>query len=258
MRKYYILLFMVLFTLIFWQSAFAVQKPAEDLFFQANQAYKDGNYTEAAQLYNELIGTGHYSGHLFYNLGNAYFRTGDLGRSILNYKRANLSIPRDADLKFNLSYAKDRTRDATEEPKLPLSFVFFWVDSFSLAELFYAFALTNFVFFSILLVRLFVKREWTYYFIVAFVILWLMTGFSFGAKYYQLETDQRVVVFAEELNVLAGPDPDDTVLFKLHAGTVLERERSEGNWSLIRLSDEKRGWVESDAIGRVKVQSGLL
>jgi len=241
-----------------WHSAFAAEKSAEDLFFQANQAYKGGSYTEAVELYNKLISSGHYSGHFFYNLGNAYFRAGDLGRAILNYKRANLFIPRDADLQFNLSYAGDRTRDAAEELEPPLSFVFFWVDSFNLDELFYAFALANLLFFSILLVRLFIKSEWTYYFIVSFVTLWLITGLSFGAKYYQLETDQRVVVFAEELNVLAGPDQDDTVLFKLHAGTIAERERSEDNWSLIRLADEKRGWVESESIGSVKVQSGLL
>ena len=253
MRNYCALVFMILISLVSSQAYSASQNSAEDLFFQANQAYKDGNYPEAVQLYSELTGTGHTTGHLFYNLGNACFRAGDPGRAILNYKRAELFIPRDADLRFNLSYARDRTGDATEEPELLFDFVFFWVDSLSLDELFYAFALVNLVFFVMLTVRIFTKREWTYYVVVVCVIVWLIAGLSFGTRYVQIATDSRVVILADELNVLAGPDPHDTVLFRLHAGTVLERERSEGGWSLIRISDEKRGWVESHAIGSIKI-----
>src|SRR3989304_5337713 len=86
----------------------------EELFFQANQAYKSGNYEEASKIYSELIINGPVSGHIYYNLGNSSFRQGDLGAAILNYERAKTLIPRDADLAFNLGYARERIRDAVD------------------------------------------------------------------------------------------------------------------------------------------------
>ena len=94
-------------------SCLAAEGPsAEELYFEASRAYKEDRYQEAIDGYFQLIDNGYVNGHLYYNLGNAYFRSGQLGRAILNYKRAQLLIPRDADLNFNLRYALDQTQDA--------------------------------------------------------------------------------------------------------------------------------------------------
>jgi len=73
-------------------------------------------------------------------------------------------------------------------------------------------------------------------------------GASLGVKWHQLRTDLRAVILTGEVDVLAGPDSNDTVLFKLHEGTTIYRERIEDDWSLIRLSENKRGWVKSSTI----------
>ncbi|MCK4236034.1 MAG: hypothetical protein KAX38_02870, partial [Candidatus Krumholzibacteria bacterium] len=54
------------------------------------------------------------NGKLFYDIGNAYFRLGDLGRAVLNYKRAALYIPNDANLRQNLEHARSRRIDRVE------------------------------------------------------------------------------------------------------------------------------------------------
>ena len=59
------------------------------------------------------------------------------------------------------------------------------------------------------------------------------------------------MILQKEVNILAGPEVNDTVLFKLHEGTVVYQERSEDGWSLVRLPDKKRGWVKSKAIGLI-------
>lgn len=220
----------------------------DELFFRANQAYKDGNYQEAVQRYQEIIGLGKVSGHIFYNLGNAYFRLGDLGRSILNYERAKAFLPRDADLAFNLGYARDRMRDAVEPPARPLAAVFFWLDSFTLSELLIFFALVNALFFASLLLRLLLRREWTFTLMVTLLALWLAAAPSLAVKWYQGSCDQRAVIVADEVTVLAGPDTRDTQLFKLHAGAMVLSERMEDDWVLIRISDGKRGWVQRTAL----------
>lgn len=224
---------------------------AEEIYFEANRAYKEDRYQEAINGYIELIGNGYVNGHLYYNLGNAYFRAGQLGRAILNYKRAQLLIPRDADLNFNLRYALDQTPDAISADQNFLKQAFFWLDEITLPELMWAFVVLNILFWGILVLRLFLRPEWTYYVFIVLLIFWLVGGVSLGVKWRQLKTDLRAVILVGEVDVLAGPDSNDTVLFKLHEGTTVQRERTEDGWSLIRLSENKRGWLKSSAIEQV-------
>lgn len=243
------LLMVILLLLFCGGSCFAAETPsAEELYFEANRAYKENRYQEAIDDYRGLIDNGYDNGHLYYNLANAYFRSGQLGRAILNYKRAQLQIPRDADLNFNLRYALDQTQDAISADQNFLRQAFFWLDEITFRELMWGFAVLNILFWGILVLRLFVRPEWTYYVFIVLLIFWLVGGASLGVKWHQLKTDLRAVILAGEVDVLAGPDSKDTVLFKLHEGTTIHRERTEDGWSLIRLTENKRGWLKSSAI----------
>ena len=161
-------------------------------------------------------------------------------------------MPRDADLNFNLSHARDQILDAIPESQGFSQVAFFWLDSLSLYELFWSFALLNVLFWGVLLTRQFHRSEWNYYLSVLLVVFWCIGGVSFGLKWYQVGTDDRAVVLEQEANILAGPDIQDTVLFKLHEGAIVHHERSEDGWSLIRLQDNKRGWVKAEVIERIR------
>jgi len=232
--------------------AFA-QERWEELFFKANKAYNEGRYEEAAKGYEELIRKGYANGHIYYNLGNTYFRMNRLGLAILNYERARLFIPRDPDLDFNLRYVRDKTIDAIEEQKGFIDITFFWLNSLSLNEIFWSFALMNLLFWGSLFLRIFLKSEWLYYINLSLMIVWFIGGISFGLKSYKVIKDNRAVIVQNEVNVLAGPDPQDTVLFKLHDGAIVRYERSEDGWSLISLPDKKRGWVKAGAVEPVMI-----
>ena len=230
----------------------AETRAREELFFKANQAYREGRFQEAIDGYTRLVQDGQGNGHLYYNLGNAYFRQNDLGKAILFYERAYRLMPRDADLRFNLGYALDQTRDAIPKNQSFIRMTFFWLNDFNLGELFWGFAIVNILFWGVLLLRFFFQREWTYYVLFVFLFFWLIAGLSFGLKWHQLATDDRAVILQKEVSVLAGPDTQDTVLFKLHEGTMVDVERSEDGWSLVRLPDKKRGWLTGDAIERIR------
>ncbi|MDY6987038.1 MAG: SH3 domain-containing protein [Thermodesulfobacteriota bacterium] len=223
----------------------------EEVFFTANQAYKEGRFEEAIDRYGRLLDSGHRNGHLYYNLGNAHFRLNQIGRAILNYERAHLLLPRDADLKFSLGYARDQTQDAISQPKGFIETTFFWLHTVTLHEVFWGFAGLNLLFWAVLLLRLFRPSEWTFYASVILLVLWLIAGASFGVKYFQQQTDDRAVILAEEVDVLAGPDTEDTLLFKLHEGAIVFLERSEAGWSLVSLPDNKRGWVKKEALEKI-------
>ena len=85
-----------------------------DLMDEANAQYERGEFSGAAQQYEALIDSGYEDAVLYYNLGNAYFKNGDLGRAVLNYLRAEELSPRDADIRANLEFARARTVDDVE------------------------------------------------------------------------------------------------------------------------------------------------
>jgi len=216
-----------------------------EIFFDANQAYKNGRFQIAADGYLELIENGFDAGHVYYNLGNTYFRLGSLGKAILFYERARLLIPRDDDLAFNLSYAKEQVVDAVDEQQRISMLNISGLDSLNWQETFFIFTITNIFFFSILGIRLVKEADWSYYLFILSAIIFSICACVLFIKWYGTISDDRAVVLSEEALVRAGPDIKDTVLFKLHEGTVVHYERKEDNWALLNLSKDKRGWVES-------------
>ncbi len=226
---------------------------AEEIFFKAGKAYKKGNYKKAIDQYNLLLRHGYINGHIYYNLGNAWFRLNQLGKAILNYKRAKTLIPRDPDLNFNLSYVRNRTLDEIPHERNILHVIFFWLDSLNLHELFYTFLIINILFWSMLIAYIFLNTDWMLYILITLLTLWLISGTSFILKWYWIQTDNRAVILAKEEYVLAGPNKGDTILFKLHEGAIVHYERSEDGWALIHISDQKRGWVKESDLGRIAV-----
>src|SRR5207253_5607134 len=127
-------------------SAFA---QSDSDFAKANQDYAQGNFKEAISGYKTLVGSGQWSANLFYDLGNAYFRTGDFGRAILNYERAlalaqhhpeataNLQIARDEAhaLELQASWPERYLQFATVNQYSVTAAVAFWVAAFCLAAL---------------------------------------------------------------------------------------------------------------------------
>jgi len=229
---------------------------AEEIFFEASRAYHNGAFQEAADGYCHLIENGRASGHLYYNLGNAWFRLGRIGKAILAYERARLLIPRDSDLVFNLTQARDRTRDEIDDTAAVSFLDILGIESVNRYEAFAVFALLNILFFAILCLRIFRKAEWTYYLTIFLAIFVGIGGCIAAVKWYGPLTDDRAVVISAEVEVLAGPHPEDTVLFKIHEGAVVRHERSEDGWALLRLSEGKRGWAQADQVERVVKPSG--
>jgi tetratricopeptide (TPR) repeat protein len=224
---------------------------AQEDFFEANRAYKNDQFQEAVDGYLKLIENGFENGHIYYNLGNAYFRIGDLGRAILFFERARLLIPRDDDLIFNLSHARNQTVDDISDFR-PLSLTdFLGLDSLNLYEAFFVFTIFNIFFFFILGTRLYKKAEWTYYLSIFLAIFICIGVCALALKWYEFTTDKRAVVLSDEVEVHAGPDIGDTVLFKIHEGTIVHHERSEGDWVLLHLSKNKRGWARSEQLERI-------
>lgn len=246
---------MVVMMLLLVGAALVSAEPVHDreaLFFRANEAYGAGRFQEAAQAYEQLIGSGPAGGDVYYNLGNCYVKLHRLGMALLNYERARILIPRDADLAYNSSYTIKQTLDKITPERHFLDNAFFWTDSLTRPEAGMVFAVINILLWTLLLVRLWRRSEWSFYALLVCTAVWFVSGSALGWKWYGLAHDSRAVVIVDEAQVLAGPDSQDTLLFKLHDGAMAIRERREPGWDLIRISKDKRGWIRQDQLKSVR------
>lgn len=226
----------------------------DQLWDRANTAYINGDYHVAAEFYDQILARGLSSMKLYYNLANAYFKEGQLGRSILFYHRALRLAPGNDDIRYNLSVAEARTKDNIEQ--IPEFFFTEWMRDvrrlmsctawslFSLGAL--VFALALFLVY-LLAQRLSLRKTGFYGTLVAVAVFMLTSWFAMGERREMLDRTQAVVMAASTA-VKSSPDKSATDLFVLHEGTLVEIANRLDNWCEITIADGKKGWLESRMI----------
>jgi tetratricopeptide (TPR) repeat protein len=211
---------------------------------QANQLYNQNQFREVAEIYERVVADGVENGHLYYNLGNTYFRMGDLPRAILNYVKAQNLLPRNEDVEANLEYAVRQTVDQMDGRKPhALEAILFWIGDLNLSEHMTALFWINLAFWIAMAVRLHLRTPATYSArntLLAFLVLALV---STGFRWHQ-ETHQSIgVILPQQIDVHSGWSPATVVLFQLHQGTLVSISQEKENWYEIELSDQKKGWT---------------
>jgi tetratricopeptide (TPR) repeat protein len=224
---------------------------------EANQAYQQEDYTSAIKGYEALIAEGIEHGGVYYNLGNAYFKDGQLGRAILNYERAYRLLPRDEDVEANLLFARSVTEDQISEPPLSI----FRRCMFSLRDHFNKRELTWLCFGFYLVICLsavgyiFAKssylRRWLQRMLIVVGICFLIVLWTLAIKAYDVSHHVRAVILSPRAEAFSGPADTYTKIFVLHEGPAVEVHEERGPWSLIKLPDGTGGWMESEAMGRI-------
>ena len=67
---------------------------------EGDSAYMKNDFASAIQVYEALLTKGE-AADLYYNLGNSYYKSGDIAKAILNYERALLLQPGNGDIRAN-------------------------------------------------------------------------------------------------------------------------------------------------------------
>ena len=221
---------------------------------EADSAYAHGQYQQAIAKYEALLKQG-ASADLYYNLGNAYYRTENIPEAVLNYERALLLSPGDRDIRFNLQIARSKTFDKIV-PESEMFFVTWYrslvsmmsVDGWARTAL-VALALTI----ILLLVYLFSERIWLrkagFFGGVALLVLFVGANIFAWQQKKDLLNRKGAIIFAPAVTVKSTPAANGTDLFILHEGTkVVITDGSMKEWKEIRLADGKEGWIESKHI----------
>jgi tetratricopeptide (TPR) repeat protein len=223
------------------------------LFFRANALYSAEQYAEASTLYEKVLAAGVESGAVYFNLGNAYFKAGDVGRAVLSYERAARMIPSDPDLAANLAYARELAGDAPVDSLLT-RVLFPLAGRLDTEHLLLLAALGWWTMLLALTVSRFVPAvesalRWTAS--VAAVILAL--GLSSAAFRYRTTELPRwgVVTATAETTVRYEPSPSGTAFFAARPGTVLRIVGEREGWLQVAGRDGRRGWIDATMVSRL-------
>jgi tetratricopeptide (TPR) repeat protein len=221
---------------------------------KANALYQQGKFEEAKDVYQAIASSGVGGGELYYNLGNAYYKTGDIARAILNYERAKRFLPADDDLLHNLQLANLTITDRIEAtPRLFLWEYWDGVKSFfslrgSMASAGGLFALMVGALVAVVLARTYALRKYAAIAALALCAIWLFAMAVFVAKTADSSRDDEAVIVASLTTVKNSPDPKSSDAFVLHAGVKVQITDSFTEWLKIRLADGKVGWLEKTAL----------
>lgn len=232
----------------------------EDLFRKANdlaahdpEGAKD-LYGKAVLRFERIVEEGGiHNGGLFYNIGNAYFRMGDLGRAILNYRMAQRYAPNDPNVQQNLLYARSRRADRIEERQQTkvLKTVLFWHYDLSGQTRSVLFLLC-YLGFWIGAIGKRIRGGW--------IPPWLLVGLgvlasvfftSLCAEAWASAHEAGGVVLSQEVTARKGDSESYEPSFKepLHAGAEFEAIENRGNWIHVELPDGRRCWLPTKDVG---------
>lgn len=223
----------------------------------ADSAYVNEDYDKAVSLYEQMLKDGE-SADIYYNLGNAYYRSKNYTRAIINYERALLLDPGDGDIRFNLDMARTKTIDRIV-PQGEMFFVTWYrtiVNIFSI-DTWAIIAIASFILMlALLLVYLLSDKTWVrksgFYSSLAMLIVFALSIIAAFQQKKQIEVRNTVIVVSSAASVKSTPTENGTDLFVVHEGTRAHIiDDCMKDWKEVKLDDGKRGWLQNSQIERI-------
>ncbi len=215
----------------------------------ADSAYAMEEYDKAIAIYKSLLVQGVHA-DLYYNIGNCYYKTDSIARAILNYERALLLNPGDADIRFNLDLARTKVVDKI----IPESEMFFITWGRNLIDLMSMDAWARMAIVAFVLACIFalcyffgnqiILRKIGFFGAVLMLLMVILSNVFAQKQYEKLMGRKGAVVMDSSVTVKSTPNDSGTDLFVLHEGTKVEIiDDSMKEWKEIRLADGKIGWL---------------
>ena len=222
---------------------------SDSLFQLGNTYYENEQYETAASTYEQLENDYSHE-YLYLNLGNSYYRMGELGNAVWAYEKAYSIAPRDQDIIYNLNFVRSQVRDRIIPP-----------DNFFIFSLYTAFLdKTTILDISVLGGLLFIIISIIYLmnsyllipeklnsiinstliFTLVFLI-WVSVD-----KYWKFTDINEAIVISTSVDVRSAPiQRGENVVFRVHEGTKAQITAVDSGWYEIILLDGKKGWLRT-------------
>jgi hypothetical protein len=235
----------------------AAETTSADRWEAGNKAYIEGNYDKAIEEYIAILDGGEYSMKLYYNLANAYFKTGANGKAILYYNKALRLAPSQEDIRHNLALAEAQTKDRIAV--VPEFFLNRWMRTIRNSMSCTAWSVLSIVSFALVLAfgllfllasRLGIRKTGFYGALVALLFMIATTSFAISSRNDMLNHEEAVVM-ASAISVKSSPDRSATDLFVLHEGTKVKVLTAVDEWVEVVIADGKKGWTLKNNIEEI-------
>ncbi|MCK5051234.1 MAG: hypothetical protein KAS53_05830 [Candidatus Cloacimonetes bacterium] len=239
-------------------SIFAVSQ-IDTIHKEAINSYNDKDYQTALEKFSLIENEGIINSDLYYNIGNCYFRINEIGRSILYFKKALKVRSNHQAARRNLDYALTFTKDKqnSESESVIRSFWLKAFDSLSinlLAIITLAIFIIIIIFINFMIIH-YKNREKTVPLFITTIFVFLFSVFLIISilKWQEFHSDDEGVLLSTSAIGYSGPGEDFTRVFTIHEGMIFTIDRSEENWSLIKLENGLGGWISKDTFVRIEL-----
>ncbi len=221
---------------------------------EGDSAYMKNDFVAAIETYEALLQQGE-SAEVYYNLGNSYYKAGNIAKAILNYERALLLKPGNADIRANLEIARAKTIDKVT----PIPDIFFvaWVKSLANCCSVDAWAWGGIVCFLLLLAacvlfffsKAVALKKTGFIAGLCFLVLSVCCNLFASQQRGRLLNRSEAIVLSPSVTVRSTPSESGTSLFILHEGHKVQiKDGTMREWKEIQLEDGKVGWLPASSI----------
>jgi tetratricopeptide (TPR) repeat protein len=234
----------ILIALVFVGKLFAADVAGD--FSSANKFYAEGKFADAANAYEKILASGAASSSLYFNYGNAEFKSGNLGKAIAAFRRAELLAPRDSEIRANLAFVRNQVQGATVRE----SFWQNWLGNLSLNE-WTIFAMIAFWLTFLLLAAKQIRPALTTKLKSAtwiFAALTIFSGTSLGVQAANHFSKQTAVVISAQATARSGPFDDAQSAFTARDGAELSVLDRRDDWVQVADGSGKIGWLQNKLV----------
>jgi tetratricopeptide (TPR) repeat protein len=245
------LLLLLSLPLFSWSSDYNV------LYKKANDQYKKAQYQDAIKSYSQILDGGYQAEAVYFNLGNTYFKLGDIPSALLYYEKAHKLAPGDDDVNFNIYFANSKTADKVEpEPEF---FVTQWwhsiMLSFSIGTLSVLIILCFIMGSGLLILYLFTHiislKKLSFYIGIPLLFAGLIFIFIANRQEHYFNEHHQAIIFSGSVNVRSGPGDQAAALFILHDGTKVNILDNNNGWIKVQLANGNEGWIQQSDVKEI-------
>ncbi|MCL4786387.1 MAG: tetratricopeptide repeat protein [Verrucomicrobia bacterium] len=240
------LLWLLMVLLVLLAQARGEAADATAAFDAANRLYAEGRFLEAAAAYEQILQSGQASAAVYFNLGNAHFKAGQMGRAIAAYRQAGQIAPRDPDLRANLQFARNQVQGPTVRPGRWEH----WLGRLSLDEWAALGAFALWLTFALMIARELQPslarslRSWTLTagMVTAVLIVCAMLAYRSDSQH------RMAIVISPEAAVRQSPLEGAPNTFTARDGAELRVLDQKDDWLQVTDGTRRVGWVKESAV----------
>lgn len=227
----------------------------DSLYSGGIELYEAGRYEESLEAWEAIVASGLEAAVLYYNMGNAAYRSNNIGKSILYFEKALKINPGFRDAAHNLEFVSRYRVDAFDE--VPTFFLRTWIQKAIKALPEKAWSLITIALLAIslasLLLYLFSRstglKKAGFFSVLFGVILFCLSLSASIRSYRDIVHPHTGIILEPSVVIRSTPSDSGTELFILHEGTSIELKEDLGQWYNIRIVDGREGWIPASAMG---------